>query len=190
MMKAGHLEVNSSTKKEVIMAGTGGRGVLLAGEILLHAAAAEYEHVAYFPSYGTSMRGGHVECTVILSNERIGSPLLPQADVVVIFDNVKLSEFEGRVRPGGMLILESTGLTQEPARSDIKVTKIPAVEIANTSGDIRTANLILLGAYVAATNAIAPALIERRLEQQLVAKKQEKSLPANLAAFRRGLEIA
>ncbi len=189
MSQAANLEVITSTKKEVIMAGTGGRGVLLAGEILLHAAAAQYEHVAYFPSYGTSMRGGHVECTVILSQERIGSPLLPKADVVVIFDNVKLAEFEGRVRPGGLLILESTGLSQEPSRSDIKVSKIPAVEIANTSGDIRTANLILLGAYVAATKAIAPELIEKRLEQQMVQKKQEQSLPANLAAFRRGLAM-
>ncbi len=152
------------------MAGLGGRGVLMAGELMLHAAAPAYAHVAYFPSYGTSMRGGHVECTVILSEKRIGSPLLPQADVVVIFDNVKLKEFEGRVRPGGLLILESTGLKEEPSRNDVRVVKVPAIETAMNMGDIRTANLILLGAYVTATKAIKPDLIEKKLEERLAEK--------------------
>ncbi len=180
---------NGSFKRQVIMAGLGGSGVLLAGELLLHAAAPQYEHIAYFPSYGVSMRGGHVECTVILSQERIASPLLNQADVVVIFNNGKLREFEGRVRSGGLLILESTGLQEEPDRADIQVIKVPAIEMATAVGDIRSANQVLLGAYIKATGALAPEVVEKELERQMIEKNKEKFLPTNQEAFRRGLEM-
>ena len=181
---------NGSGKKEVLMAGLGGGGVLMAGETLLHAAAPEYDYVSYFPSYGVSMRGGHVECTVILSDEKIGSPVLPKADVVIIFNNSKLEEFESRVRPGGVLILESTGLAQEPTRSDIKVIKVPAIETAISLGDTRASNQVLLGAYTKVSGATSAEVIEKMIEKRFKEKKLDKALPLNLEAFRRGLAMA
>ncbi len=180
---------NGSNKKEVLMAGLGGGGVLTVGETLLHAAASEYKYVSYFPSYGVSMRGGHVECTVILSNEKIGSPILPKANVVIIFNNTKLEEFEGRVRPGGLLILESTGLVAEPTRSDIKVLKVPAIETATALGENRASNQVLLGTYIKATGVTSPEVIEKQIEKRFKEKHLDKALPVNLEAFRRGLEM-
>lgn len=189
-MSSNSVSKNGSGKKEVLMVGLGGGGVLTVGETLLHAAAPQYDHIAYFPSYGVSMRGGHVECTVILSQERIASPLLNQADVVIVFNNAKLEEFESRVRSGGLLILESTGLTQEPTRDDIKVLKVPAIETATALGETRASNQVLLGAYIKTTGVTSPEVIEKQIEKRFKEKKLDKALPVNLEAFRRGVAMA
>ncbi|MDD5093932.1 MAG: 2-oxoacid:acceptor oxidoreductase family protein [Dehalococcoidia bacterium] len=181
---------NGSKRKDVVMAGLGGSGVLLVGETLLHAAEPLYEYVTYFPSYGTAMRGGAVECSVVLSNERIGSPMLPLADVVVIFDAARLKEFEGRVRPGGQLLLENTNVTEEPTRTDIKILRIPAREISAGLGDTRATNQVMLGAYIAATGAVAPDVIEKEIEKRLKNKGLSKLVALNLEAFRKGMQAS
>ena len=175
---------------DVIMAGLGGSGVLLVGETLLHAAAPEDQFVTYFPTYGTAMRGGNVECSVVLSDERIGSPMLPKADAVMVFDGARLPEFEGRVRPGGLLILESTHLAAGPARTDITVLKVPAREIAINLGDTRAANQVMLGAYIEATEATSPETIEKQIEKRLKERNLENILALNVKAFREGIKIA
>jgi len=172
------------------MAGIGGGGVLMAGQTILHAAAPEYNYVSYFPSYGVSQRGGHVECTLILSDDMISSPILPRASVVVIFSNAKLEEFEGRVRPQGLLIMESTHLTAKPARSDIETIEVPAIETAMGLGDLRASNQVLLGACIKATGITSSEVIEKQIEKQMKDKNLDQVLPLNLEAFRRGLEMA
>jgi 2-oxoglutarate ferredoxin oxidoreductase subunit gamma len=183
--------LSRSTKHAVIIAGLGGGGVLMAGQLLAQAGISQYRNVVYFPSYATSMRGGAVECTVILSHRRIGSPVLTQAEALVIMDVSQLQYFENRLQPGGLLILESSRLEsgQGVKRQDVRVINVPALKMATDLGDTRATNLILLGAYIRATKALSPQYIEAELERRLLGRGEEALLSLNKKAFRAGLEI-
>lgn len=177
---------------EAIFAGIGGRGVLMAGQLLTHVGMHQYPHMLYFPSYGTEMRGGTSECTVVLSEAAIGSPVLTQSDILVIFDISQLKDFESRVKPGGFVILESSTLEegQGVTRDDVRVIKVPALKMARELGDVRVTNLILLGAYIQASGVLPPDLIEAELEKRLVSRGEQHLLEMNIKAFRLGLKIA
>ncbi len=170
---------------EVIFSGIGGGGVLLAGEFVAEAAYAEYEHVVWFPNYSAAVRGGPCECFVIFSDEEIASPVLSKVQTVVVLDPAQLKACEGRVRPGGTIIVESTGLKEKVEREDVTVIKVPALENARAMGNPRSANLILLGVYVGATKLISLELIEKGLEARF-----GDNAKLNMEAFRQGLKIA
>jgi 2-oxoglutarate ferredoxin oxidoreductase subunit gamma len=170
---------------EVIFSGIGGGGVLLAGECTARAATKAYEHVVWFPNYGAAVRGGPCECFVIFSDEPIASPVLSQVQTVVVLDPAQLKASEKRVRPGGKLIVESTGLSENAERKDITVIKVAALEQARASGNPKGANFILLGRYIGTTNLISPALVEKDLEARFGGNKE--ALASNLLAFRQGL---
>jgi 2-oxoglutarate ferredoxin oxidoreductase subunit gamma len=174
----------------VIIAGLGGEGVLMVGQLLAQAGLHQYRNVVYFPSYATSMRGGAVECTVILSHRRIGSPVLTQAETLLMMDVSQLQYFENRLQPRGILILESSRLEpgQGVKRQDVHVINVPALRMAIDLGDARATNLILLGAYIRATKALSPQYIEAELERRLLGRGEEALLSLNKKAFRAGLE--
>jgi len=180
--------MGQNARHEVIMAGVGGKGVLLSGDILAESAMPQYRNIVWFPSYASAMRGGSCECTVVLSDDSIASPILPTADTIVVLATSELKTFEKRVKPGGTLIIESTGgLPQKVERKDIKVIEIPGVEKAVAAGDIRSANLVLLGAYIGATGAVSPELIEKELDKRFGSSK--KGLEINKKAFREGIKL-
>lgn len=162
----------------------------MAGQLLAQAGVSQYRNVVYFPSYATAMRGGVVECTVILSHRRIGSPVLTQAEALVIMDVSQLQYFENRLQPRGFLILESSRLEsgQGAKRQDVRVINVPALKMATDLGDTKTTNLILLGAYIRATKALSPQYIEAELERRLLGRGEEALLSLNKKAFRAGLE--
>jgi 2-oxoglutarate ferredoxin oxidoreductase subunit gamma len=172
---------------EVIMSGLGGKGVLLAGEVLARAARFEYEYVTWFPSYSAAKRGGPCECTTIMSEEEIASPVVSQAGAVVVMEPSQLKSFEKRVNPGGLLIVESLGLKDKPGREDIRVLLIPAVERAVAMGNVQAANFILLGAYLQASGALPLEFIDRELETKF---KEESFLSLNKQALREGAKLA
>ena len=169
------------------MAGLGGQGVLMVGKLLTQAATANYRHVLWFPSYYQAVRGGDCECTVILSDEDIASPILPQASSVVIMDASQIEHFENRVRPGGLLLLASTAAAAEVTRKDIEVLSLPAVETAAKLGAPQMANMVLLGAYLGVREVIPPQLIEQEMEKTFGGR--EEALSLNKKAFRQGLEL-
>ncbi len=177
--------MTNKKRGEVIFSGIGGGGVLLAGEILAQAANTAFEHVVWFPNYSGAVRGGPSECSVIFSDEEIASPVLSRLQAVVLLDPSQLKAYEDRVRPGGMLIVESAGLQQDAARDDITTIKVPALESARAMGNHRGANFILLGVYIKSAKLIPPELIEKAL----AAKRGDntKARWLNLAAFRHGL---
>lgn len=182
------MEQGISAKGEVIMTGIGGGGVLTAGTLLAQAATNEYKNVTWFPSYAISKRGGFVECTVVFSNDEIASPLLSQADGVIVAEAAQFKDFEGRVRPGGTMIVEKTGLESKAERKDIRVIEVPAIEAAiGIGGSSRGANLVLLGAFVGVTQIISPELIKQQLKEAFASK--EKALKGNLEAFDQGLNL-
>lgn len=133
-------------RQDIIIAGFGGQGIMLAGQVLATAGMLEGQNVVWSPSYGPEMRGGPAHCTVILSHDPVGSPVVSQADAALILDEPSLGKFEGRLRPGGLLLINSSLVRREPARDDIGVYRISANVRAEEAGDVRAANMVMLGA--------------------------------------------
>lgn len=174
-------------KAELIVAGVGGQGVLFAGQMLAQAAVRRYKHISYMPSYGTEKRGGHCECTVVLSDDEIASPVLDQAQAVMLLDSGAASIYEDRVRPGGLMIVEKAGLTYQPQRTDIRFLPVSGLEIAVRSGGAMINNLIMLGVYTQLTQALATDLIIDEIKNQ--AGNRAAVLARNTEAFTHGLDL-
>jgi 2-oxoglutarate ferredoxin oxidoreductase subunit gamma len=133
-------------RHEIIIAGFGGQGIMLAGQVLATAGMLEGQNVVWSPSYGPEMRGGSAHCTVIVSPQAIGSPVVSRADVALILDQPSLAKFEPMVRPGGLLLVNESLVRTPPSRDDIRVHPIAANALAEQAGDVRTANMVMLGA--------------------------------------------
>ena len=116
-------------KKEIIIAGFGGQGVLSMGKILAYAGLLQGKEVTWMPAYGPEQRGGTANVTVILSDERISSPILQQFDIAIVLNQPSMDKFEPRIKPGGVLIFDPNGMTREPLRKDITVYKVAATEL-------------------------------------------------------------
>lgn len=182
------MEQEGFARGEVIMTGLGGGGILTSGTLLAEAALTKFKNVTWFPSYAISKRGGLCECTVVFSDDEVASPLLSQADGVIVAEAAQFSDFEGRVRPGGTMIVESAGLKAKPEREDIKVVRVPAIETAvSITGSSQGANLVLLGAFIEATKIIPSELIEQQLEKSFAGK--EEMLRTNKKAFEEGRNL-
>lgn len=182
------MERRGPSRAEVIFAGLGGQGVLLAGLLLAEAAVSEYANVVWTPSYATRVRGGPCECTVILSHEEICSPLLSRSQAVVLMQSPHLASFVGRLRPHGLLLVEASGFhDRAAAQQEIRLLAVPGQDVALDLGDRMAANLVLLGAYVAATEALSAEPIECELARRFGHKPGVLAL--NREAFRRGLEL-
>ena len=174
-------------QNEVIMAGFGGQGVMLIGKMLAYTGMKEGKEVSWLPSYGPEMRGGTANCTVVISDRPVGSPVIQSPRAVVAMNLPSLDKFEPMLKPGGMLLINSSLINREAARDDITVLKVPANEIANELSNPRGSNMVALGAYVGASGAVD---IEELLN---VAKETFASKPkvieSNLAALKRGYEL-
>lgn len=171
-------------RHDVIMTGVGGRGVLTAGLLLAQAALVKYKHILWFPSYQAAMRGGPCECSVILSDEQVYSPVLSKTQSLIVIDTSQFRDFVSRVLPGGVIITETEGLNTNSVPSNIKVYKVPAMSLAVQQGDIQGSNFILLGAYLEATGVLPLSLVEEELQKRFGSKK--KVLEANINALRQG----
>ena len=181
------MEQLSPSRVEVIMAGIGGMGVLMAGQLLSWAAIQRYEYISWAPSYAVARRGGLCECTVVCSHEEIASPLLDQAQALLIFEGSQFKTFEHRVRPGGIIIVECAGLKDEPSREDYRLLKVAGMEIAIDMGEAVVNNLILLGVFIEMMDTVPPEFIEIELDKRY--GKKEAVLARNKKAFKKGLEL-
>lgn len=187
----------ASQRHAMIAAGIGGSGVVWLGTLIARAGLRKYRYVTRFPNFSAYMRGGPCECTVVLSESPILSPVVARVDAVLILNNLQLPFYEDRVRPGGVLIVESTGLKARPNRMDIKAMEIAAVQIAASMGSSLVSNMILLGAYVQLTGILPPDFVEDEInarfgiiESGARVGGQESLLARNIEAFRRGLQLA
>jgi 2-oxoglutarate ferredoxin oxidoreductase subunit gamma len=175
--------------EEVIFAGFGGQGVLFAGQLLSYAGMAENLYVTWIPSYGPEMRGGTANCTVILSEEEIGAPIVRNPSVAVIFNTPSLRKYELSVKPGGLLLTNASLVTIGSARDDIHTLAIPASDIATELGNPRIANMVMLGAFIEATGIVTPETVIQQLDKHLSAR-QRKWLEPNRIALEKGVELA
>jgi 2-oxoglutarate ferredoxin oxidoreductase subunit gamma len=173
---------------EVIIAGFGGQGVLLMGRLIAYAGMLEGKKVAWMPSYGPEMRGGTANCTVIVSSDEVASPVVPNPITLIAMNKPSLDKFEPEVEKGGTIILNESLISQNVKRNDVQVFKVPANEIANELGNLRVANMVALGAYVAARKTVKIETILRALEETLE-KKSEKIVELNKKAIKKGETI-
>lgn len=176
-------------KEEIIFAGFGGQGVLFAGQLVAYTALAEDKHVTWIPSYGPEMRGGTANCTVVVSDEPIGSPVTLHPSIVVVFNNPSLEKYEDLVRPGGLLVINESLVTLETHRTDITIVRVPATALASDLGEVRLANMLLLGALLAQRPVIALETTQRVLIEKLGQRKAHLH-DVNLTALERGWSLS
>jgi len=159
-------------EQRIIIAGFGGQGVLLIGKLLAGAGMDEGREVSWLPSYGPEMRGGTANCNVILSEELIGAPIVTEATCLIAMNLPSLDKFEGSLVPGGLLIYNSSIIPRAPVRRDIVPIAIPANEMATEQGSLKVANVVMLGAYLARTQAVRRESLEAVLQHALGEGKQ------------------
>jgi 2-oxoglutarate ferredoxin oxidoreductase subunit gamma len=135
-------------REEIIIAGFGGQGVKFAGTLLAQGAVEEGLQVTFFPSYGAEMRGGTANCSLIISDEKIGSPVVTNPSVVLALNQPSLDKFEERMQAKGLLIVNSSLIDREATRKDLETIKVPATETAEKLGNVKAANMVILGAYL------------------------------------------
>lgn len=172
---------------DVIISGFGGQGALFAGQVLAYAAMDSGLKVTWIPSYGPEMRGGTAHCTVIISDEEIGSPLVRNPGAAIALNLPSYDKYELLVKSGGVLLVNRSLAARPAQRSDIRTIGIAANEIAEQLGSARLANLVMVGGLLAATHVLAPAAVEDALALHLPAR-HKSLLEANRLALRRGAE--
>src|SRR5512138_3709506 len=172
---------------DIIIAGFGGQGVLFAGQLLAYAAMDEGREVTWIPSYGPEMRGGTANCTVIIADEEIGSPMVRNPKAVIAMNLPSLDKYEPTVKADGVLVANAGMVNREAGRHDIRVAMIPGNEIAESLGDRRMCNMVLLGGLLANLQVLPLDAIERALQAHLPARHQ-RLLPMNVQALHRGAE--
>lgn len=174
-------------QSEIIISGFGGQGTLYAGQVLSYAAMDEGLHVTWIPSYGPEMRGGTANCTVVISDEEIGSPTTQHPRAVIALNLPSLDKYEPMVRPGGYLIVNESMVNRVPTRKDIHVLMVPANRLALELGNEKVANMIMLGALEGVMHVLPEGALERALANHTAGKLQ-KFVGLNVEALRRGAE--
>lgn len=176
-------------KEEIIIAGFGGQGVLSMGKILAYAGLMDNLEVTWMPSYGPEQRGGTANVTVILSDSPISSPVLDSYDTAVLLNQQSIDKFESKVKPGGTLIYDPSGVHHPPTRSDIKVVAIDATAAAIELKNAKTYNMILLGAVLKQRPIVDIDAVIRGLKKTLP-ERHHHLLPLNEQALHKGMELA
>ena len=173
---------------EIKFAGFGGQGILLSAKLLAYAAMKQDFFVAWVPSYGTEMRGGTAYCTVVMSDKRIGSPIIKNPSHLVAMNRPSLEKFAKDVKPGGVIFINSSLIPTRSERDDITELIVPANDIAIKAGSIRAANIVALSAFAAKAKIVDLQLLKNCVKEEFAAKA--KIIPLNMKAFDEGVNIA
>ena len=174
--------------EEIIIAGFGGQGVLSMGKILCYSGVMEGKEVSWMPSYGPEMRGGTANVTVILSDNKISSPIINTFDTAIILNQQSMDKFETAIKPGGLLVYDGNGITRHPERNDINIYRIDAAEEATKMGSTKTFNMIVLGGYLKVKKLFKLESVIKGLKKSLP-ERYHHMIPVNEKAIHRGLEI-
>ena len=175
-------------KEEIIIAGFGGQGVLSMGKILAYSGLMEDREVSWMPSYGPEQRGGTANVTVIISDERISSPILNCFDIAIVLNQQSLDKFEKQVKPGGTRIYDSYGVHRPPTRTDINVYRVDAMEESFKLKNSKGFNMIVLGALIQAKPIVKVESVLAGLKKALP-ERLHHTLPANEEALKLGMEL-
>lgn len=174
-----------SIYQDAIIAGFGGQGVMLIGNLLAYAGMEHGLNVTYIPVYGPEMRGGTANCSVVISDEPIGSPVINDADVLIAMNGPSLDKFVRQVKPGGLIIVDSALVLNRPGRDDIRFFPIPASSLASDLGNMNFAAIILLGCLAVQAGCFSRESFEKALADALP-KRHHHLIPAEMQAFDQG----
>jgi 2-oxoglutarate ferredoxin oxidoreductase subunit gamma len=175
-------------QEEVIVSGFGGQGALFAGQLLTYTGMDEGYHVSWIPSYGPEMRGGTAHCTVILSDDDIGSPIIREPTICIVMNPPSMDKYEPLVKPGGLLVVNTTLVRRRATREDIQVVYVPANELAAELGNVKMANVVLLGAMLGTRPILPLESIKRTLDEHIPVRRRQIIEP-NKRALNRGVEF-
>ena len=173
--------------EEIIIAGFGGQGVLSMGKILSYSGIMQNQEVSWMPSYGPEMRGGTANVTVILSDERVSSPILTEFDTAIILNQQSMDKFEKTVKPGGYLLYDPNGITRYPERKDINIYKITGAKLASEMGNTKIFTMVVLGAYLKMRPIVKLENVIKGLKKS-IPERYHNLLPLNEEAINKGLE--
>ena len=174
-------------KEQCIFAGFGGQGMLLIGKFLAEAGMETGKHVSWLPSYGPEMRGGTANCSVVVSDRPVASPLINVADTVLAMNKPSLLKFEGSVKAGGLLLVNSSIIDIKTSRTDVDAVYVPCNEIAESIGNLKGPNVVFLGAYIAKKpDVISKEAVINAMRVEL-GEKKAKFLDGNIKALQAGM---
>ena len=175
-------------KKEIIISGFGGQGILSMGKILAYSGLMEDKEITWMPAYGPEQRGGTANVTVIISDERISSPILSKYDVAIVLNQPSLDKFEPKVKPGGILIYDGYGVMNPPARKDIIVYRINAMDKAAEMKNAKVFNMIVLGGLLKVCPVVSTDGLKKALYKSLP-ERHHNLIPLNMQAVEEGMKI-
>ncbi len=175
-------------KTELIISGFGGQGVLSMGKILAYSGLMEDKEVTWMPAYGPEQRGGTANVTVIVSDKRISSPILSRYDIAIVLNQPSLDKFESRIKPGGILIYDGYGIINPPARKDIKVYRVDAMDKAAEMRNAKVFNMIVLGGLLKVCPIVSTDGLQKALYKSLP-ERHHNMIPLNMQAVEEGMRI-
>ncbi len=174
---------------ELLSAGFGGQGVLLLGQLIAYAGLKEEKNVSWLPSYGPEMRGGTANCSVVVSTEEVGSPVVTKPDILVVMNRPSFEKYVDTVVPGGKMFVNSSLIDLKTDRTDIDVYYIPAKQIADELGNLRVANMVMLGAVIEQTGIVKRETAIECLKASW-GEKRAHLIPINDEAMKKGAEAS
>jgi 2-oxoglutarate ferredoxin oxidoreductase subunit gamma len=176
--------------EQIVIAGFGGQGIMLAGKLLAQTAMRAGKEVTYMPSYGAEVRGGTANCMVVIADRQIACPVVSKPDSLIVMNKASLTKFGPRLIDGGLLVMNSSLIDSEPElNGSVEIIAVPADEIAVELGSQRSANMVAMGAYLQKRGYLSPQDAAEALPET-IAKRYHKMLPVNTEALRRGGEFA
>jgi len=175
--------------EEVIVSGFGGQGALFAGQLLTYAGMDAGYQVTWIPSYGPEMRGGTAHCTVIISDDPIGSPIIRNPTAAIVMNPPSMEKYEPLIKPGGVLVANSTLVRERSERKDISVVYVPANDVAAELGNVKMANVVLLGALLATKPILSVEALKKAMDDH-IPEHRKHIIEPNKRALDRGIEYA
>ncbi|MCD7773745.1 MAG: 2-oxoacid:acceptor oxidoreductase family protein [Ruminococcus sp.] len=172
---------------EIVLAGFGGQGILFAGKILAYAGLMDEKEISWLPSYGPEMRGGTANCSVCISDDPIGSPLVVDPDMLIAMNEPSFDKFINNVKAGGIVIVDSSMINKKSDREDIRAFYVPASELADKNGMTGMANIILLGKFIKETGIVSVDTLRAAFEKAIPPKKKNL-VDVNMNAVKLGME--
>lgn len=171
----------------ILIAGSGGQGIMLMGQLLAYGGLYEGLEVSFFPSYGPEMRGGTANCTVVISDQRIGSPVRNTFTALMAMNKASLTRFEDRVKAGGLVTYNESLIEVSPEREDIRLVTVPANRIASELGNPQVANMVAVGALAGGLGVISPGSLSKGLGRVIPGHRRHL-IPINEEAIERGMQ--
>jgi len=169
----------------IIMSGFGGQGIISGGIMMTYAGMTDGKNVTFFPAYGAEMRGGTANCSVVISSDPVASPVVANPETLLVMNEPSLTRFENSVKQGGLLIINTSLVSSRPTRTDITVVEVPVNDIAEKVGNLKAANMVMLGAYAQKTGALSLDSLKKSVEKVYV-RANEAMIEMNFKAIDAG----